>query len=140
MLSPRRYCSRLNKRVVGSRALRQGVCGFDPTCFKNRGITLSGQLWLRFHANAFRRSRFWHHYFECAIVERRLGIREVNLTRQINDTEHQLLMPERMDMFSRMKIFAWLGLSTDAQSAWLKTDLDLLPVEPRNFGACGKLF
>jgi hypothetical protein len=39
-----------------------------------------------------------------------------------------------------MMIFAWLRLSTDTQSAGLKTHLDLLPVEPRNVGACGKVF
>ncbi|MGC1727432.1 MAG: hypothetical protein WA755_18825 [Candidatus Acidiferrales bacterium] len=49
-------------------------------------------------------------------------------------------MPNRMNMFSRLMILERLGLSTDAQTARLDADLNFLPVEPGDFGACQKPF
>jgi hypothetical protein len=96
--------------------------------------------WLRLDANAISRSRFWHHHLECAVVECRLGLREINLGGQIDHAKNQLRVSQRMTVFSRRMVFAELGFSTDAQSARLDADLDLLPVESRNSGACGELF
>jgi hypothetical protein len=45
-----------------------------------------------------------------------------------------------MRVFYRLTVFVGLGFSTDAQSARLEAHLDLLPVEPRKFSACDKVF
>jgi len=45
-----------------------------------------------------------------------------------------------MRVLFRFGAFVGLGFSADAQPARLETHSDLLPVESRNFGACGKLF
>jgi hypothetical protein len=45
-----------------------------------------------------------------------------------------------MGVLFRFVVFSGLGFSADAQSARLETHLDLLPVESRNFGTCGKPF
>jgi hypothetical protein len=45
-----------------------------------------------------------------------------------------------MGVLFRFLVFQGLGFSADAQAARLETHLDLLPVESRKFGACGKLF
>jgi len=45
-----------------------------------------------------------------------------------------------MSVFSGLVVIARLGLAADAQPIRFKTHLDLLPVEPGNFGTRGKLF
>jgi hypothetical protein len=45
-----------------------------------------------------------------------------------------------MGMFFRFLVFQELGFSADTQSARLEAHLDLLPVESRKLGACGKPF
>src|SRR5208283_762611 len=87
-----------------------------------------------------RKSQFWHYYVESAVVECCSGLRGINFTGQIQDAEHQLRVPMRMGVLFRFGTFARLGFSADAQSARFETHFDLLPMESRDFGACGKLF
>src|ERR1700733_3514535 len=94
LLFPRLCCLCLGVRLAGTRDVWTAR-GFYPTCFMDGSITFCRQLWRRLDAKAFRRSRFWHHDLEYATVECYLGLRKVNLTGQIDDAEHQMLVRGR---------------------------------------------
>ena len=113
MLPPRRGCSCLGHRLVVLNESRLAARGFAPSGFIDRSIAVCGRLDLRLDANTLRRSRFWHRYFEPAVIESCLSLRKINFSGQVDDTEDKQCMLGRMAMFSGGMVFVWLGLSTD---------------------------
>ena len=94
----------------------------------------------RLPSSALCKNHFWHNYVESAIFKCCFGLRGINRTGQIDDVVHHFRVPMRMRVLFRFRAFTGLGYFSLILSRRGSRLTLILLWNPRNFGACGKLF